>query len=292
MVILIALAYLYQGPLKNWQANLGKTKSFLADVKIEQINKIEITSAGKTIGLEKQGNKWKIGGTKDFYADTKQVSLALNNLDQAIKADLELISDKQERKKEFNADSSGIEVKLFGDSKKVSDFVIGKLANDFSSTYIATSDKPSTYLVKVNLYSAFNQTDWRDLTIFSSTKEKITKIRMQYPDREFTMEKKDNIWQGVLPAGFKINQTKIDKILTIMSDLIATAIPEQTFANTGLDKHLIIIQVSGEGIDNVLMIGQANKDNQYFAKKGDSDNVYLITKEQRDELNKWIWQLK
>lgn len=30
----------------------------------------------------------------------------------------------------------------------------------------------------------------------------------------------------------------------------------------------------------------------YYAKKGDSDNIYLITKEQRDELDKQIKDLE
>jgi len=300
LIVLVAMTFIYQGPLKSWQANLGKTKNFLAGIKIDQIDKIEITRNGQTVSLEKQANtntgssqaKWKIGETKDFYADTAQISLALDNLGQAISGNMDIISDNADRQKEFNADSSGVEVKLYNGSKKLADFYVGKLANDYSSTYIANVAGPATYSVKVNLNSVFNQADWRDLTIFSSAKDQLTKIRMQYPDREFTMEKKGDSWIGILPSGFNVNQNKVDKILTIMSNLTAAAIPEQTFTGTGLDKHLIIVEASGQGIDNVLMIGQANKASQYFAKKGDSDNIYLITNEQRDQLNQWIWQLK
>ncbi len=69
-----------------------------------------------------------------------------------------------------------------------------------------------------------------------------------------------------MPNNFSVSTDKIDPILSIMSDLTAVKIPEQTFNNTGLEKHLIIIQATGEGIDNTLMVGTADKDNNYFAK--------------------------
>ena len=133
--------------------------------------------------------------------------------------------------------------------------------------------------------------EWRDLTIFSTAEEKIKKIRFQYPNREFTVEFKDDKWGGILPEKFTVNKGKIDKIAQIMSNLKAVEIPEQTFENTGLEKHLIIVEAAGEAIDNVLMIGN-NRDGLYYAKKGESDNIYLIDKSDRDELDKWIWQLK
>jgi hypothetical protein len=141
------------------------------------------------------------------------------------------------------------------------------------------------------LREVFEQAEWRDLTIFSSAKEKINKIRFQYPNREFTVEFKNDKWSGVLPEKFTVNQEKIGKIAQIMSSLKAREIPEQTFKNTGLEKHLIIIEAAGEAIDNVLMVG-ASQGGLSYAKRGESDNIYLIDKSARDELDKWIWQLK
>ena len=83
-----------------------------------------------------------------------------------------------------------------------------------------------------------------------------------------------------------------------MSNLSTVQIPAQTFEGTGLEKHTIIIQVMGDDIDNTLMIGDVKsidaegEDELYYVKKGSSDNIYLITKEQRDELERKIWQFK
>lgn len=174
----------------------------------------------------------------------------------------------------------------------MADFVIGKAGSDYMSAYISQPNTNNTYAVMVNLYDTFNQNDWRDKIIFSSEKDKIAKVRFQYPGREFVMEKDGESWTGKTPYKFKVDSKKIDEILDVMSDLSAVKIPEQNFTGTGLEKHLIIAQATGEGVDNTLMIGTENEDGLYYAKKGNSDNIYLISKEQRNELNKQIWQLK
>ena len=86
-----------------------------------------------------------------------------------------------------------------------------------------------------------------------------------------------------------------------MSNLSSAEIPEQTFEGTGLENHEMIVQATGEELDHVLMIGGMkqleNEDDEeeeklYYAKKGDSDNIYLIREDQKDELQKQIWQLR
>lgn len=291
LIVLIVLAYAYQGPLKKWQASLGKPSNFLAKAETQKIDKMEIIRGGETTVLEKKDERWKIGDTKDFYVNRGVSESLIKKLEEARIAKLELASVNKDKRKEFGIED-GVRVKLFQENKEMVNFVVGKLGSDYLSTYLALPAGDNIYSVPVNLFDIFNQDDWRDWTVFSSDKNKIAKIRFQYPNREFTVEKKDEKWSGATPYKFIVKKEKIDEILDIMSDLTAVAIPEQNFAGTGLEKNLIIIQVSGEGIDNTIMVGFENEDGLYYAKKGDSDNIYLITKEQRDELDKYIWQLR
>jgi hypothetical protein len=299
LIILIALAYLYQGPLKEWRENSGKTKNFLAEVDASQIDKIEITKGEKTTTLEKYDNKWKIGGAKDFYVQQDAAESLVKGLQNAAKAKLDLASNSKEKKSEFQTDKeNGVHIKLIQGGQTTADFIVGKRAMDFTSTYVSQPESDNTYSIKADLYGVFGRSDWYDKTIFSSDKEKINKIRLQYPypDREFTAEKTavDGVdaWEGTMPYKFNVNKDKIDKILDLMSNLTAAEIPEQKFEGTGLEKHLIIAQATGEGIDNILMIGGDNGEELYYVKKSDSDNIYLIAKEQRDELDKKIEDLR
>lgn len=289
--MLIFLAYAYQGPLKKWQNNLGKPKNILSKIKIELVDKIEIINQGKTLTLAKQNEKWKYDNSKDFYVDDSIMAKVLDELKIAAMSDIELVGNNRERKSEFKTDDTGLEVKIYQANKKIVDFIIGNRAKDYLSSYISTPESAATYAVKADLLGVFNPADWRDFTIFSTPAEKITKIRFQYPNREFTVELKDGKWVGVLPEKFVVKPEKIEPVLNIMSNLKATKIPAQVFTDTGLDKHLIIIEASGDGVNNILMIGAAS-DALYYAKRGDSDNIYLISKAEKDELDKWSWQLK
>ncbi len=295
LIILIGLAYLYQGPLKQWQNNLGRPNNFLAKTETGKIDKIEIVSANNTVVLAKLGEKWKYNNTKDFYVDPAVIADILAELNQAAKSKMELVSNNQERKSEFQTDVSGLDVKVYQAEKLAADFIVGGRGGDYNSSYISTPESANTYLLAANLTDVFNQAEWRDLTIFSSDKTKINKIRFQYPNREFTVEFKAGQWAGVLPVKFNVNQEKIEKIIEIMATLKAVEIPEQTFNNTGLEKHLAIIQATGDGVNNVLMFGEP-KNGLYYAKKGDSDNIYLIenagNKNLYSLLNQTISQLK
>ncbi|MDO8592182.1 MAG: DUF4340 domain-containing protein [bacterium] len=284
LVALIALAYAYQGPLKKWQNNLGKPKNILAGVNSEKIDKIEISSGKDAITLAKQGEQWKYNDSKDFYADPEIMASALAGLKAAAVADFELVGNNQERKSEFKTDDSGLKIKIYQAGKPAADFIAGSVAGDFDSSYISTAAEAATYFVSAGLASAFSQTEWRDLTVFSADKSKINKIRFQYPNREFSVEMISGQWAGVLPKKFAVNQDKIEKIAESMARLKAARIPEQNFKGTGLEKHLIIVEATGEAVDNILMIGQA-KDDLFYAKTGSSDNIYLIDKAVRDELD-------
>jgi len=73
-----------------------------------------------------------------------------------------------------------------------------------------------------------------------------------------------------------------------MSNLTAEKIPAQDFTGTGLEKNLIIVEAAGKEINNTLMIGSANDDDLYYAKTGDNDNIYLITKNEREKIYKKV----
>ncbi|MBU4125556.1 DUF4340 domain-containing protein, partial [Patescibacteria group bacterium] len=259
LIILIALAYFYQGPFKDWKSDLGKPDNFLAEIDASQIDKIEIIKNGETAVLIKESDKWKIADTKDFYVEENLADSLNKALEEAISADIELVSSNKDKKSEFKTDESGVRVKLYAqptpnpsqevNSKAVADFAVGKAGSDFASTYVSEFDSDKTYKIKASISGLFIRDSWYDKTIFSSNKEDISSIRFQYPDREFTItkthqpeagpplaEKHENTetletekleyeWEGISPYEFSVDENKIDEILNIMSNLIAAKIP-------------------------------------------------------------------
>lgn len=299
-MVLLFLAFVYSGPFQEWKASLGQAKNFLEKINIDEVNKIKIEKPGNEITLVKVGDRWKVDGTKDFYLRDNISEAMISTLSDAISAKVEIVSENPEKKGEFDTNENGALVRLMQGETVFIEFNVGKAGSDYLSSYISQSDRDETYLVKANLNAALAGNSWYDKIIFEADKENISKIRFQYPTREFTVEKVDEEWTGVLPYNFSVGDEKLDEVLNIMSSLIAADIPVQSFDNTGLGENNIIIQATGEGIDNTLMIGDAqledeenlSDDTLYFAKQGSSDNIYLITKDQRDELDKIIRELR
>lgn len=296
LIILVGAAYLYQGPLKAWQRDLGKPKNFLASLNVDQVAAIDVVKQGATTTIEMSGDKWKIGGTKAFYVPAETITAAKTALSAAKDSALTVASENPDKKGEFDLDGDSATLVVLRQGENVMQrLLVGKTGSDYQSSYIALENDPTTFLVGANLTNAFARADFYDRTIMQSDREKASKIRFQYPTREFTIEKKDGKWSGTLPTKFIVNEDKVNEVLNVMTALRAAEIPPQTFAGTGLEKNSIIVQITGEGIDQTLMVGDAQgegEDALYFAKRGDSDNIYLITKSERDILNKKFSDLK
>ena len=302
LAALIIIAFVSEGPLKDWRAKIGKVENILATVDFSQVSRIDINRPGETLSIEKDGDRWKIANTKVFYVrdDIIQgIELALNT---ARVADTELASENADKKDNFEVGESGTGISLRQGDTLLYEFVVGKVGADLTSTYITRNDTPKTYLIKANLNSALVRQDWYDPIILKSDVEKISKLRFQHPSVEFTVELLEDEWQGTLPYDFDVDEEKFEPILEIMANLTATDIPEQIFDDAGFDKDTIIVQATGEEIDNTIMIGGPRavdageevdpEDILYYAKRGDSDNIYLISAQQKELLDVRIQDLK
>lgn len=287
LIILIVFSYFYQGPFQEWKENNAKPDNFLAEVLSTEVIKVEVTKMGETTTLIKEETGWKVAETKDFYVKDSTADSLGFVLENISKKEMELVSKNEDKKSSFETDETGIGVKIVQGDKEF-EFVIGKTTPDFSGSYVSSNGSDKTYKLNLNL-SVFDREEWRDNQMFSFMKERVNKMRFQYPTNQFWVEKVDGEWQGILPYKFPVSMEKIDEILDVVSEMNATKIPAQTFEGTGLEKNSIIVQIVGEGIDETIMVGAEKEpeddgDPLYFAKQGKSDNIYLIAKEERDLL--------
>jgi hypothetical protein len=258
---------------------------------LEKADLIQIERAGATTTLEKVDGRWKVGGTKDFYVKKEvidELSFALNKVSGG---SLELVGSNQDKKAGFGTDA-GIKVAIRQEGQ-VYDIIIGKATANFDGSYLSRPDTEKTWKAGVDLSSVFSRGEWRDDQIFSFLKERAAKIRFQYPKSQFTAERKENKWQGTLPKKFTVSDEKVNKVLEVLENLKAAKFPEQDFKAFGSpEKNGVIVQITGEQLDETLMIGNCAKDNFCYAKRGNSDNIYLISKEQKDAISKQMKDLR
>lgn len=288
LVVLIIFAYIQQGPWQDWKENVGKPDNFLASLDYDLAERIDIAGS---VSLEREGEYWKVGGTKDFYVK----SLATDKLREAFKeiaeGELEIVSKNKDNKSDFGADENGALIKVIQSDGEY-EFIIGNTGPTVATCYISRSDDDKTYLLNANVRTSFIRDDWRDNQIFSFLPERVKKLRFQYPNKEFSVEKVENVWKSASPSDFEVNEEKITEILEAMGNLSAVDIPEQTFEGTGLEKHSLIVEATDNMDSYTIMIGDANEAGQYYSKRGSSDNIYLISEEDKNLFDKNISDLK
>lgn len=301
LAVLVLSAYIFNGPLAEWRKNAGRPKNFVSGFQASDISRIEVEKNGKKIDIEKVSvetgssteEKWKIADTKDFYLSKDATDKITTSIRELLTSKLDLISEKKDKKKDFEVDDMGTKVSLKKGDKLAAEFIIGKMTNDYSGVFISQNNIDKIFSVKIAaLNFAFSEDNLYNKTIFTTDTNNINKIRFQFPGREFTLEKKGDQWLGTLPKSFAVNRAKIDSIVNLMAGLTAAEIPAQNFKGTGLEKHEIIVQATGAGVDNTIIVGSKNDKGLYYAKTGKSDSIYLISKENRDALNKKIEDLK
>jgi hypothetical protein len=291
LIALVAFIYIWSGPAQDWKASRGKEKTFLAGVSAATAGRIVITANGEETILQKKGERWQVGDVKDFYL-SKELASALNTfLSEASLEKLEMVGAASANKSSFGTDDQGIAVEISGGGETTA-FIVGKNTPNYIGTYISPAVGEKTYAIGLDLKSFFGRDEWRDQAIFSFMKERAEKIRFQVGKSNFTVERKENKWVGTVPRNFPVAEEKIIALLGVLEKLTAAKIPVQDFKGTGLEKNGLIIQVVGEGFDNTLMVGDCAKDELCYAKRGDSDNIYLIVKAQKDALNKKMTDLK
>ncbi|MCK5510860.1 DUF4340 domain-containing protein [Candidatus Parcubacteria bacterium] len=296
LIILAFVAYLYNGPLQKWQENKGKSENFLAKIDVNQIDFIDIANKGKLITLERQEDKWKVSGTKDFFVESALANELDTKIKDAISGEMDLVSNNKENKKDFDLnEESGVLVKLRQGENTLKEFLVGGFGSDYNSTYVAETESDESYLINLALNNVFANSEWHNKTIFQTDQTKITKIRFQYPDKEIIIERDEEDWKGISPYEFSTDAEKVENVLNVIANLRASDIPEQKFEGTRLEENLIIVEASGEGINNTIMIGGSESeenDSLHYAKKGDSDNIYLISLENRDVLDVSVSDLR
>lgn len=294
LALLVLAAWGYEGPFKSWKEEKAKAINLFSGLDLDKVNQIEVAQGDKKTAFTKVNDKWKIDGTKDFWLTQAQADQIKTALDDAKKTDWELVSQNKAKKADYQTDGSGRNIRLIDSGKDLVDFSIGKMGPDYKSTYLSLKDSDKTFLVKASLVQAFGEEDWRDKAIFTTDKEKVTKLRIHEAGVDYVIEKKTSdkgvvTWNIAKPKAITVKTEKVDEVLAVLSSLTAVEIPNQTFNGTGLDKNSIVVEASGDGIDNTLMLGSAKKSNGQdlvFAKKGTSDNIYLISKDQASKLNR------
>ncbi len=277
LLVFALAAYGYSFPYQAYLTRQASPTNFLAGSNLALVDKITITKQGTTSTLLKESDRWRVLSPGEFYVNSELAREALTTLQHLTTSTLSIVSRATSTKSSFATDSkSGTIITLWQGESKLTDFILGK--SDAAYSYLSQASSDLSYATVLDLSLFASVTDWRDPLIFTSDASTWTSFKLQNNLKKSTLqlEKKGEDWLAE-PAKTKLNKNKTQALLDTISALEADAIPLNQSLATGLDKPSLMISFSNSLLSNTLAVG-ALSNNQYYVKRSDSANIYLLNK--------------
>ena len=172
-VIIAAGLYLFLHKKDQTQYTLPE----VAKIEIDAVTRIAITAQGKTITLNKKGNRWLIA-PQAYPADGAKVKGMLFEIEDIVLTDL--VSESKAYVRYQLDDAGKITVKAWGGENVLRDFDIGKEAATFQHTYIRLPESPNVYHARGDFRRKFEEraADLRDREVLAFDPDALQTIRI------------------------------------------------------------------------------------------------------------------
>ncbi len=292
VVILLVAFFVYQSAEKKRLAPENLHEFFWADSNL--IDSIAVKFATWTYLYRKDG-RWQmvVDSTLTYPAAEADVATMVRATNEMVLTDL--ISVNPEKRDRFKVDTSqGTIIKFFGNGKQLSHFILGRVGQDFTHTYVQRSGSDSVWLAKGRFASIYSKAPplWLDRQIFTYTPGEITEIRWRYPDRE-TRLAPDGKSGFVVSRGPNFEPTPADSAegafkYSFISNLTYSAfLPAAREHEASFDQPILkltVIDSSGKTTELVFAQDTSAANRVFAIRRGDTRPVGIFFKSSYDRL--------
>jgi Domain of unknown function (DUF4340) len=295
IVLLLATIGLLRSPEKGTQPPGERPRPF-PKLKAGDFDTLEVTKAGATTVMKKQGDGYQIVKPVDYLADKESAKTAFEAFE---KLDFgNILSSEKSRRKEFEVDDDGLRVAVKKGDKLLADLRVGKMAGNESMVRLEGKDEvwgaKEVYKYQLDKdtlgwrdkhISMFDVKDAEKIEIVSKAGGRIVLTRPAPTDASAAPE-----WRAVESA-VKVEPFDQRAAVDVMTTCSAFATNE--FADgakpeeTGLDSPENTITVSlRTGKQYRVLVGKKKSTDETYVKLADKPQVFLVKKATLDLLNK------
>ena len=267
----------------------------------DSIDKVEMTKGGESVTLVKAEGKWLVQ-PGDYPVDERQLQAALDLLTGVSVGSM--VSRNPEMFIKYEVNDDALRLAVYADGDEVWQLLIGKESADHRGNYVRRPEGKTVFVSNQRLRAAFEKPveRWRDHKITDIEMGKVVKLELTVEDRTlvFSRDNENVAWQFVeapagLPADYLLDAKKVDQIVRTLIKLTASAFVDEGIdpAEAGLEPaaaRATLHLVDGETV-SVLVGGEKEKD-RYYAKRADSDQVFLIAAYQQKKINQTLASLR
>lgn len=249
----------------------------VAKVSADRVDRIEITSQGDPILLQKNGDQWEVTSPVVYPANQAFVQGLVASL-SALKSD-NIVSTNPENQSSYQVDDAqGTKVVASAGSSELGSLVVGKQSNDGNYTYVRQSGSNDIHAIRGSLRSVFVRplSEWRDRTILSVSKEVVTKIQViRSVGENLELVRSGEVWK-YSGSTKTINAESIDALLGQTSLLTATGfVDDPTTSGISIETPTLSIILTDQAAKTITLALYAG-DKKYYLKKADLDQLFEV----------------
>jgi hypothetical protein len=277
----------------------------LSNITTKDVSKIEISTAGTSIVLNKKEDKWHIT-PEGYAADADKVKGMLDVIKELTVTTL--VSESKNYIRYDLGDDKKITVRAWTGGTLTREFEVGKVATSYRHTFVMLADDDRVYHARGNFRGRFDQTieRLRDKTVLSFDQSEIQEIHISKGEEAIVFARKEipvqvsvseeadaqsppppeveMVWQTA--DGKAGDETRLSKLLTTLSNLKCEKYVDdrkkEDFANP-----ICTIRLKGPQEYMLSIFAKSDKEaKNYPAVSSENDYPFLIPKWQADNLMK------
>ena len=298
-IIAVLLIYLALGTGRN---KVSYKVPRLPGLEQEEITKIEISQADRSIVLSGQEENWRIL-PQEYPADPVKVKDMLETITGLTLT--ELAAEKENYERYELDEASRIRVKAFIGEKVAREFDIGKVPSTYRHTFVRIADDTKVYYARESFRSRFDQEieDLRHKVVMTFDSNEVSEIRITQAGETVTLTKQmisvepdtqaaeaegedpetkappepaqQEAW--VTPEGKSADKSTLDGILSEMSDLRCDEFLEEGIAEQELDPVFSITVKGAKDFTLRIFAKQDDDAGKYPALSSESPYAFLLS---------------
>jgi hypothetical protein len=243
--------------------------------------RLVIQGSEATAVFTESGDVWFVASEDSLPAEAGVVEDMLTKVAGFSRKDI--ISSNPEKRALYKVDSTGVFVSIMDAlADTLVRFVVGKPGPDYQSTYVRDVGTGDVVLAPGYLRAVFDRgtRTWQDRTVFEFEPDAIDEVRIDRPGETFTLERDaGGEWYISEPESTACDQPRVTRLVRTLAylrgDDLAGRLPSPASGLAEPDSS-VGFRTTG-GLREELVFGNTNERGQTYAKRSDSDIVYLLS---------------
>ncbi|MBN1754926.1 DUF4340 domain-containing protein [bacterium] len=269
-----------------------------------RVNYIELEGRTGKVIMERQGEQWMITEPDPFEASEEMIGKLLSETRKSTVDNI--ISENPEKHALFEVDSiTGTRALLKSTDGNQTEFIVGKMGSNFSTTYVKLPGSDKVYLVEGRLSNLYNRAprDWQNKDIIKVNKEAIAGINLFHPEASLKISRAET--GDTLPPMWKVedlnsgriiiaDNQKIDAFLNTVSAFKTNDIITGDSLNVDFENPAFRVEVTLNDGSLVAISGvpKDEEETNYIIKRDDKDLLYSVYKGSARRLWKKLGELE